>query len=124
MISFSSIISNFFASWRNHGGPGSNDKFGRYTKSEQENLHSRNGSRENKPDTFVVRKREPSAVSSYTDKVIGREIDYSQTAVYKRAHQGYSTGTIFSSGISRLGSLSSLFNSVMQNPLGGQRYEA
>jgi len=107
---------------RNHGGQGTNDEFGRLTKAEQDNIHTRGGTRE-MPDIYVSPDRSPTLVSNYVDNVIGRSIDYSQTKAYKRAYSGYSTGTMFSAGVSRLGSLASLFSSAISNPFGSNNQQ-
>lgn len=108
-----------FLARRNHGGPGTGDKFGRYGEGEYEKLVTQNGKKEY-TNSFVnpVLTRPPTYVNSYTNNLIGKPLNYEHTRAWQRANKGYSTGTIFSSGISRLGSLTSLFNSAINDPFG------
>ena len=48
-------------------------------------------------------------------------LDHTQTNAYKRAFAGYSTGTMFSAAVSRIGSLTSLFDSAIEDPFGANR---
>ncbi len=108
---------NFLAR-RNHGGPGTGDKFGRYKDLTEYKDHVTQGGKKEYTNSFVERDKTPTYTKSYTDNIIGKPLNYENSNAYKRAYAGYSTKTIFSSGISRLGNLSSLFNSVIKNPFG------
>jgi len=66
-------------------------------------------------------KTEPTTVNNHVKKLMSGPLDHRQTNAYKRAFAGYSTGTMFSAAVSRLGSLTSLFDSAIQNPLGMNR---
>lgn len=111
-----------FLARRNHAGPGTGDKFGRYQGDEYQNQVTQNGRKEYS-NSFVnpVLTRPPTAVASYTDKLMSGPVDYTKTKAWQRANKGYSTGSIFSSGVARLGTLSSLFDSVMNDPMAYSR---
>jgi hypothetical protein len=70
---------------------------------------------------FASFKTDPTTVNNHVKKLMSGPLDHTQTNAYQRAFAGYSTGSIFSGAVSRLGSLTSLFDSAIQNPFGVNR---
>lgn len=123
------FLSAFDFRTRNHGGPGSNDKFGRYTREEQIDVITRKGTRTDTPDTFIKTVREPSPVSSYVSNLINRTNDYTQSRAYKIANNLIDRNgnpitpktSIYSSGIDRLGAYYQGLYESMDNSI-NERY--
>lgn len=110
---------NTYSTKRNHGGPGTNNKFGRETREEQIATDTRNGARDKAPDVYVTPERTPTYTNTYVNHLGSTSINekYANSRAKKRAYKGYSTGGIFSYGVSRLSSLTGLFDSMISNPL-------
>ena len=70
---------------------------------------------------FTSFKTPPTFINDYVTKLKSGPIDHTQTRAYQRAFKGYSTGTMFSAAVSRIGSLTSIFDSAIEDPFGANR---
>ena len=102
--------------------PLSTDKWGRPNTERIARIYGPNADKngDGVVDLFTTPKREPSFVRNYTTNLRNTSINdkYANDPIRIRAHKGYSTGTIFSSGVSRIGQLTSLFEEAQNNPFG------
>jgi hypothetical protein len=73
------------------------------------------------PKYYAQFRTTPSHIDQYVKNLKSGPLDHTQTNAYIRAFAGYSTGSIFSGAVSRLGSLTSLFDSAIQKPFGVNR---